>query len=185
MKPTQAIDEVQTAAEADAKRCRSRIDAGRKITNCGARYIVEHRKKRVPRAFAKVSYMLRNAAICYPSHNLFSMAHLDVRSRHLVERVDSESFWLGYPVFADELVRGKTVERFQALGVVEGVDETRQVGLELSDRRSVRPYSGNSAATAVAGSWRSNMTLPLLLRKLNGVVPLMVRAARLAKLLIP
>ncbi len=35
--------------------------------------------------------------------------HLDVWSRHLVERVEDEAFWVGNPLFADELVRRKAL----------------------------------------------------------------------------
>jgi len=45
--------------------------------------------------------------------------------------IEPESFWLFCPHFADELVGGQAFQGLQAVPVVVGVDEHRQVGVEL------------------------------------------------------
>src|SRR5665213_4576681 len=56
---------------------------------------------------------------------------LGVWSRSLMVRIESESLRLFCPHFADELVGRETCECLQASPVVVGVDEHREVGLEL------------------------------------------------------
>ena len=41
-----------------------------------------------------------------------------VWSRHLMDRIEDESVWLGSPAFADELVRRQPAESLQSTGVV-------------------------------------------------------------------
>jgi len=50
-------------------------------------------------------------------------AKLGVPSRHLLEWIEGESFWLFCPGPADELVGCEAFESFVSLGEVVGVDE--------------------------------------------------------------
>ena len=56
---------------------------------------------------------------------------LDVWSQLLLERVQSESFRLGCPSFADELVGGEASEGLEPSGEVIGVDEVAQMSSQL------------------------------------------------------
>jgi hypothetical protein len=69
---------------------------------------------------------LDNAIVKYP---------LGVLSRHLVDRIEDESVWLGSPAFADELIGRQPNESPQSTGVVIRVDEIR----EMSRRRPWSP----------------------------------------------
>src|SRR6516225_11663605 len=60
-----------------------------------------------------------------------SLWSLGVWPRHLLERVQSESFSLGCPSFADELVGGEAVEGLQSPGEVVGGDEVGEMPNEL------------------------------------------------------
>ena len=49
----------------------------------------------------------------------------------MLERIESESFWLGSPAFADVVVRREALQGLQPPGVVVGVDEVGKVSFEL------------------------------------------------------
>ena len=55
--------------------------------------------------------------------------NLGVQSRHLLERIDNESFWLCCPGFADELVGCETFEGVQATAEIVSIDEVIKVRL--------------------------------------------------------
>jgi hypothetical protein len=52
---------------------------------------------------------------------------LGVWSRHLMDRIQDESIWLGSPAFADELIGRQPAESLQSTGVVIRVDEIREM----------------------------------------------------------
>ena len=56
---------------------------------------------------------------------------LAVKSRHLMEWVESEPFWLWCPAFADELVRREAFEGLEATPEVVGAEEVGEMTSEL------------------------------------------------------
>ncbi len=56
---------------------------------------------------------------------------LGVWSRHLLERIEDESFWLGSPGFADEFVGCETFEGLESSAEVIGIDEVAEMSPEL------------------------------------------------------
>ena len=54
---------------------------------------------------------------------------LGVQSRHLVDRIQDESVWLGCPDLADVFVRRETAESRELSGEVMSYNEVREVGL--------------------------------------------------------
>ena len=48
---------------------------------------------------------------------------LVVQSRHLMDRIGDESFWLDCPALANELVRREAPQRLQSVPEVVGCDE--------------------------------------------------------------
>lgn len=56
---------------------------------------------------------------------------LDVESRHLVARVEDESFWLCLPGFADEFVGRETFTGLEAFGEIVGLNEVGEMAAEL------------------------------------------------------
>ena len=58
------------------------------------------------------------------------MCNIAVQSRLVVGWIESEPLWLFCPCLADELERCEAVEGFESLGIVVGIEEGRQVGLQ-------------------------------------------------------
>ena len=56
---------------------------------------------------------------------------LGVQSRHLLDRVEDESFGLDCPAFADEFVGREAPERLQSSPEIVGIDEVREMPLQL------------------------------------------------------
>src|SRR5215212_9093749 len=56
---------------------------------------------------------------------------LGVQSRHLVERVEGEAFWLDGPLFADELIRRKALQGLEAPAEIVGRHEVDEVLPEI------------------------------------------------------
>lgn len=56
---------------------------------------------------------------------------LDVQSRHLMERIGDEPFWLDCPALANELVRREAPQRLQSAPEVVGCDEIVEMRTQL------------------------------------------------------
>ena len=74
---------------------------------------------------------------------------IDVWSRHLVDRIEGESVWLGSPAFADELVRRQPAESLQSTGVVIRVDEIREMSLKLAVVVVMKAFDGGFLDRAI------------------------------------
>src|SRR5512147_2544543 len=74
---------------------------------------------------------------------------LGVWSRHLLERIEGESFRFFCPGLADVLVGREPVERFEAPSEVVGGDEVDQVALQLLMVVVVIPLHGRFLEGAV------------------------------------
>jgi len=56
---------------------------------------------------------------------------LGVQSRHLVDRVENESVWLGCPDLADVFIRREAAEGLEPPGEIVSVHEVGEMGAEL------------------------------------------------------
>ena len=85
----------------------------------------------------------------------------------MLERVEDESFWLGSPSLADELVRGEALEGLQPPAEIVGIDEVGEVPLELCVAVVVIALNGRLLDGAVhsldlaVGPWMADLGAPM------------------------